>query len=97
MGALPWHASHAQVALWAGGVMDKLQAFIQLSRSIPVDVKKDLYHQFVTHPEAGLDAMVKLAAEQGLQLDKPEIADLINSVDQDDGFIDVSLEEINRK
>ena len=77
--------------------MDKLQAFIQLSRSIPDDVKKDLYHQFVTHPEAGLDAVVRLAAEKGLHLDKPEIAELINSVDQDDGFIDVSLEEINRK
>lgn len=77
--------------------MDKLQAFVQLSRSIPDDVKNDLYHQFVIHPEAGLDAIVNLAAEKGLQLDKAEIAELINSVDQDDGFIDVSLEEINRK
>ena len=77
--------------------MDKLQAFIQLSRSIPDDVKKDLYHLFVTHPEAGLDAIVNLAAEKGLHLDKAEIAKLINSIDQDDGFIDVSPEEINRK
>ena len=77
--------------------MDKLQAFIQLSRSIPDDVKKDLYHQFVTHPEAGLDTIVNLAAEKGLHLDKAEIAKLINSIDQDDGFIDVSPEEINRK
>ena len=77
--------------------MDKLQAFIQLSRSISDDVKKDLYHQFVTHPEAGLDTIVNLAAEKGLHLDKAEIAKLINSIDQDDGFIDVSPEEINRK
>ena len=77
--------------------MDKLQAFIQLSRSIPDDVKKDLYHRFVTHPEAGLDAIVKFAANKGLQLDKSEIAELIDSVDQGDGFIDVSLGEINRK
>ena len=41
--------------------------------------------------------IVKLAAERGLQLDKAEIAELINSVDQDDDFIDVSLEEINCK
>ena len=60
-------------------------------------MKKDLYQQFVTHPEAGLDAIVKIAAEKGLQLDKAEIAELINSVDQDDSFIDVSLEKINRK
>ena len=77
--------------------MDKFKAFIQLSTSIPDEVKKDLYQQFVAHPEAGLDAIVKIAAEKGLQLDKAEIAELINSVDQDDGFIDVSLEEINRK
>lgn len=93
MGALSRHASDAQVALWAA-VMDKLQAFIQLSKAIPEEVKKELYLQFVSHPEAGLDAIVKLAAEKGLQLDKPEIARFVNLVDQDNSFIDVSKEEL---
>ena len=74
--------------------MDKLQAFIQLSQLIPDEVKKDLYQQFVSNPEAGLDIIVNLAAEEGLRLDKPEIAELIHAVDQDDGFVDVMFREI---
>ena len=74
--------------------MDKLQAFIQLSQSIPDEVKKGLYQQFVSNPEAGLDIIVNLAAEKGLRLDKPEITRLIHAVDQDDGFVDVRFREI---
>ena len=94
MGALPWHASDAQMAFWKHQVMDKLERFKQLSDSMPMEKKVELYQKFVGNPEAGINSIIALAASNGLDLTQAEVSELIRTIDVDDEFDDVELDAI---
>ena len=74
--------------------MDKLKRFKQLSDSMPKEKKVELYQQFVASPEAGINSIITLAAEQGLELSQAEVSELIKTIDVDDEFDDVELDAI---
>ena len=74
--------------------MDKLERFKQLSDAMPMEQKVALYQQFVASPEEGINSIIALAAEQGLELSQAEVSELIKTIDVDDEFDDVDLDPI---
>ena len=74
--------------------MDKLESFKNLSDAMPTKKKVELYQQFVASPEAGIERIIKLAAAEGLQLDKAEVSELIRAIDIEDEFDDVELDAV---
>ena len=74
--------------------MDKLERFKQLSDAMPMEQKVALYQQFVASPEEGINSIIALAAEQGLELSQAEVSELIKTIDVDDEFDDVELDPI---
>ena len=61
---------------------------------MPKEKKVELYQQFVASPEAGINSIITLAAEQGLELTQAEVSELIKTIDVDDEFDDVELDAI---
>ena len=74
--------------------MDKLDRFKQLSDSMPMEQKTELYQQFVVNPEAGINSIVQLAGEQGLELTQAEVSELIKTIDVDEEFDDIALDAV---
>ena len=74
--------------------MDKLERFKQLSDAMPMEQKVALYQQFVASPEEGINSIIALAADQGLELSQAEVSELIKTIDVDDEFDDVELDPI---
>ena len=74
--------------------MDKLERFKQLSDSIPMKQKVELYQQFVGNPEAGINGIIALAAGHGLDLTQAEVSELIKTIDVEDEFDDVELDAV---
>ena len=74
--------------------MDKLERFKQLSDAMPMEQKVALYQQFVASPEEGINSIIALSAEQGLDLSQAEVSELIKTIDVDDEFDDVELDPI---
>ena len=74
--------------------MDKLERFKQLSDAMPMEQKVALYQQFVASPEEGINSIIALAAEQGLELSQAEVSELIKTIDVDDEFDDIELDPI---
>ena len=74
--------------------MDKLDRFKQLSDSMPMEQKTELYQQFVVNPEAGINSIVQLASEQGLELTQAEVSELIKTIDVDEEFDDIALDAV---
>ena len=72
--------------------MSKLERFKQLSDAMPMEQKVALYQQFVASPEAGINSIIAVAAEQGLELSQAEVSELIKTIDVDDEFDDVELD-----
>ena len=91
---MPWDATDALMALWQNQVMDKLERFKHLSDAMPKEKKVELYQQFVASPEAGINSIITLAAEQGLELSQAEVSELIKTIDVDDEFDDVELDAV---
>ena len=74
--------------------MDKLERFKQLSDTMPMATKLELYKQFVANPEAGINSIIALAAKEGLVLNQAEVSELIKTIDIDEEFDDVELDAI---
>ena len=74
--------------------MSKLERFKQLSDSIPMQQKVELYQQFVGNPEAGINSIIALAASHGLDLTQAEVSELIKTIDIEDEFDDVQLDAV---
>jgi len=74
--------------------MEKLERFKQLSDSMPMEQKVELYQQFVGNPEAGINSIIELAAGHGLDLTQAEVSELIKTIDVEDEFDDVELDPI---
>ena len=74
--------------------MDKLERFKQLSDAMPMEQKVALYQQFVASPEEGINSIIALAAEQGLELSQAEVSELIKTIDVHDEFDDIELDAI---
>ncbi|WP_170955803.1 hypothetical protein [Synechococcus sp. UW140] len=75
-------------------LMDKLERFKQLSDAMPMATKLELYQQFVSNPEAGINSIIALAAKEGLELNQAEVSELIKTIDVDEEFDDVELDAI---
>ncbi|WP_206749696.1 hypothetical protein [Synechococcus sp. UW140] len=56
--------------------------------------KLELYQQFVSNPEAGINSIIALAAKEGLELNQAEVSELIKTIDVDEEFDDVELDAI---
>ena len=82
------------MAVLTDHLMDKLERFKQLSNSMPMERKIELYQQFVAKPEDGINSIIQLAAEQGLELSQAEVSELIKTIDVDDEFDDVALDAV---
>ena len=74
--------------------MEKLERFKQLSDSMPMEQKVELYQQFVGNPEAGINSIIALAASHGLDLTQAEVSELIKTIDVEDEFDDVQLDAV---
>ena len=74
--------------------MEKLERFKQLSDSMPMEQKVELYQQFVGNPEAGINSIIALAASHGLDLTQAEVSELIKTIDVEDEFNDVQLDAV---
>ena len=74
--------------------MDKLERFKQLSDSMPMEKKVELYQQFVGNPEAGINSIIALAASNGLDLTQAEVSELIRTIDVEDEFYDIELDAV---
>ena len=74
--------------------MDKLERFKQLSDAMPMATKLELYQQFVSNPEAGINSIIALAAKEGLVLNQAEVSELIKTIDVDEEFDDIALEAV---
>ena len=74
--------------------MEKLERFKQLSDSMPMEQKVELYQQFVGNPEAGINSIIALAAGHGLDLTQAEVSELIKTIDGEDEFDDVQLDAL---
>ena len=74
--------------------MSKLERFKQLSDSMPMEQKVELYQQFVGNPEAGINSIIALAASHGLDLTQAEVSELIKTIDIEDEFDDVQLDAV---
>ena len=74
--------------------MEKLERFKQLSDSMPMETKLELYQQFVSNPEAGINSIIALAAKEGLALNQAEVSELIKTIDVDEEFDDIALEAV---
>ena len=74
--------------------MSKLERFKQLSDSMPMEQKVELYQQFVGNPEAGINSIIELAAGHGLDLTQAEVSELIKTIDVEDEFNDVQLDAV---
>ena len=61
--------------------MEKLERFKQLSESMPMEQKGELYQQFFSNPEAGINSIIALAASHGLELTQAEVSELIRTAD----------------
>ena len=62
--------------------MDKLTRFKELSSLIPMQQKMSLYKEFVVSPEQGMESIVQIASEYGLDLTKEEVSMLIREIDE---------------
>ena len=82
------------MAVLTDHLMDKLERFKQLSNSMPMERKIELYEQFVAKPEDGINSIIQLAAEQGLELSQAEVSELIKTIDVDEEFDDVALDSV---
>ena len=74
--------------------MDKLERFKQLSDTMPMATKLELYQQFVSNPEAGINSIIALAAKEGLELNQAEVSELIKTIDDYEEFDVVELDAI---
>ena len=74
--------------------MDKLERFKQHSDAMPMEQKVALSQQFVASTEEGINSIIALATEQGLELSQAEVWELIKTIDVDDDFDDVELDAI---
>ena len=74
--------------------MEKLERFKQLSDSMAMEQKVELYQQFVGNPEAGINSIIALAASHGLDLTQAEVSELIKTIDIEDEFDDVQLDAV---
>ena len=74
--------------------MNKLERFKQLSDSMPIEQKVELYQQFVGNPEAGINSIIALAASHRLDLTQAEVSELIKTIDVEDEFEDVQLDAV---
>ncbi len=61
---------------------------------MPMATKLELYQQFVSNPEAGINSIIALAAKEGLELNQAEVSELIKTIDVDEEFDDVELDAI---
>ena len=64
--------------------MEKLERFKQLSDSMPMQQKVELYQQFVGNPEAGTNSIIALAAGHVLDLTQAEVSERIKTIDFED-------------
>ena len=62
--------------------MDKLTRFKELSSLIPMHQKMMLYKKFVVSPEQGMESIVQIASEFGLDLTKEEVSLFIREIDE---------------
>tara|TARA_B100001939_G_C16740780_1_gene529652 strand:- start:143 stop:337 length:195 start_codon:yes stop_codon:yes gene_type:complete len=62
--------------------MDKLTRFKELSSLIPMQQKMSLYKKFVASPEQGMESIVQIASEYGLDLTKEEVSMFIREIDE---------------
>ena len=62
--------------------MDKLTRFKELSSLIPMQQKMMLYKKFVASPEQGMESIVQIASEYGLDLTKEEVSMFIREIDE---------------
>jgi len=62
--------------------MDKLTRFKELSSLIPMQQKMRLYKEFVVSPEQGMESIVQVASEYGLDLTKEEVSMFIREIDE---------------
>ena len=62
--------------------MDKLTRFKELSSLIPMQQKMSLYKKFVVSPEQGMESIVQIASEYGLDLTKEEVSMFIREIDE---------------
>ena len=62
--------------------MDKLTRFKELSSLIPEQQKMSLYKKFVASPEQGMESIVQIASEYGLDLTKEEVSMFIREIDE---------------
>ena len=62
--------------------MDKLTRFKELSSLIPMQQKMRLYKEFVVNPEQGMESIVQIASEYGLDLTKEEVSMFIREIDE---------------
>jgi len=61
---------------------------------MPMATKLELYQQFVSNPEAGINSIIALAAKEGLVLNQAEVSELIKTIDVDEEFDDIELDAI---
>ena len=74
--------------------MTTFNDFKQLRASVPSEVQKELYSLFSSDPDAALQRMVELAAEQGVTLTVDQVREILQQMDEDSEFDDIELDAV---
>ena len=74
--------------------MTTLNDFKALRASVPAEVQTELYSLFTSDPEASLQRMVDIAAEQGVTLTVNQVWYFLRQMYDEDEFDDIELDAV---
>ena len=74
--------------------MTTLNDFKALRASVPAEVQKELYSQFLSSPDAARQRIVELAAEKGVTLTVEQVREFLKQMHEESEFDDIELDPI---
>ena len=74
--------------------MTTLNDFKALRASVSPEVQTELYSLFASDPDAAMQRMVAIAAEQGVTLTAEEVKGFLKQMDDEEEFDDIELDAI---
>ena len=74
--------------------MTTLNDFKVLRDSVPADVQSELYSLIASDPDAALQRMVALAADQGVTLTINQVREFLSAMDDEEEFDDIELDAV---
>ena len=74
--------------------MTTLNDFKALRSSVSPEVQKELYSLFASDPDAAMQRMVAIAAEQGVTISVDEVKGFLKQMDDEEEFDDIELDAV---